>query len=63
MVRADEQGGRIGERSVVLDDGGVNVAVRGNNGEVLDALKEVARDAARSWIRWEEPVWVGSNRL
>jgi hypothetical protein len=47
----------------VLDDCGVNVPVRGNDGEVLDTLQEVARDAARSWIRGQEPVWVGSNRL
>jgi predicted RNA-binding protein Jag len=47
----------------VLDDCGVNVPVRGKDGQVLDALQEVARNAARSGIRGQEPVWVGCNRL
>jgi hypothetical protein len=47
----------------VLDDCGVNVPVRGNDGEVLDALQEVTRNAARSGISGQEPVWVGGNRL
>ena len=63
VVRADQQRRRIGEGRVVLDDCGVNVAVRGNDGQVLDALQQAARDAARSGIRGQEPVWVGSNRL
>jgi hypothetical protein len=63
VVRADEQSGRIREGTVVFDDGSVNVAMRGDDGKVLDTLQEVARDAARSWIRGQEPVWVGSYRL
>jgi hypothetical protein len=63
MVRADEERCRVRERRVVLDDGGVNVAVRGDDGEVLYTRKEVTRNAARSWVGGQEPVWVGSNRL
>jgi hypothetical protein len=39
------------------------VPVRGNDGKVLDALQEFARNASRSGIRGQEPVWVGGNRL
>ncbi len=63
VVRADQQRCRVRKGGVVLDDSGVNVPVRGNDGEVLDALQEVARNAARSGIRGQEPVWVGGNRL
>jgi predicted RNA-binding protein Jag len=39
------------------------VPVRGNDGKVLDALQEIARNAAGSWVSGQEPVWVGGNRL
>ena len=63
VVRADQQRCRVREGGVVLDDGGVNVPVRGDDGEVLDPAQQFARNAARSGIRGQEPVGVGGNRL
>jgi hypothetical protein len=63
VVRADQQRGGIRKRGVVFDDGCINVAVRRNDGEVLDPLQQRAGNTARSGIRGEEPVGVGGNRL
>lgn len=58
MVRADQQCCWVRERSVLLDDGGFNMAVRGDDGQVLNTLKRGPRDAAHPGICGREPIRV-----
>ena len=58
MVRADEQGGGVGEGFVVDEHGGVEVAVRGDDREILRVCEQAAGDVADARFRRKQPVRV-----
>lgn len=56
MIRLHEERGRLGERRVLREDAGIDVAVRRDDGQAARFLVERARDAPNRGIRIEKAI-------